>query len=215
MVIILTEQQLLNAIKEKTHFDRIVNSLGRSMEPEILDKVKTFVKDYVSQKGYNLKFLNSCSTGFAGVRTKNQIIICAPNFMTTLGDFIYTIFHEIRHEEQMTSLKMSNPLHDMDLDDFEKLSDRYWQLELDADNFAKRKVAELMYELNIPVEKSKPQFILSQYIQNYQFASNFVKNTLRSIVNMIKDTKKQGVQVNDIQDLPMVKQYLEKLETFI
>ena len=135
--------------------------------------------------------------------------------MTTLGDFIYTIFHEIRHEEQMTSLKMINPLTEMDLNDFEKLSEKYWEMEMDADRFAKEKVANLILKLKLPLGEAKPQFNLSQHIENYQYASNYVKSALKNIVNTIKNMKGKGLEFDDIQDLPMVKNQLDKLENFI
>jgi len=198
-----------------SNFDKVIDSLGSSLKPEILNGIKEYVRNYVSSKGFNIKFLNSCSAGFSGVRTRNQIIICSPHLMTTLGDFIYTIFHEIRHEEQMTSLKMINPLTEMDLNDFEKLSEKYWEMEMDADRFAKEKVANLILKLKLPLGEAKPQFNLSQHIENYQYASNYVKSALKNIVNTIKNMKGKGLEFDDIQDLPMVKNQLDKLENFI
>ena len=201
--------------QEISNFDKVIDSLGSSLKPEILNGIKEYVRNYVSSKGFNIKFLNSCSAGFSGVRTRNQIIICSPHLMTTLGDFIYTIFHEIRHEEQMTSLKMINPLTEMDLDDFEKLSEKYWEMEMDADRFGKEMIAKLVIKLGIPMDIAKEQFKVSPYIQNYPSASKMVIYSLQQIVNGIKDIKKSGEEYTDIQDHPMVKRHLDKLENFI
>jgi hypothetical protein len=200
---------------QQSNLDTIIDSLGKNLPEEILEKVKESIKSYIKEKGYTVKFLNSCSTGFAGVRTQKQIIICAPNLMSTLGDFIYTIFHELRHEEQMGSLKMKNPFVDMDLNDFEKLNDHYWKMEMDADQFAKNMVAKLVIKLKIPLEKSKEYFKLSHHIENYQYASNMVKAYIERLVMDIIRMKKDGVEFNDIQDHPFVKKHLDKLENFI
>lgn len=201
--------------EQQSNLDRVTDSFGRIIPEKVLGKVKEFVKSYIQEKGYTVKFLNSCSTGFNGVRTQKQIIICAPTLMGTFGDFIYTIFHELRHEEQMTSLKMKNPFVDMDLNDFEKLNEHYWRMEMDADQFAKNMVAKLVLKLNIPLEESKEYFKLSHHIENYQYASNMVKKYIQHLVMDIIRMKKDGVEFNDIQDHPIVKRHLDKLENFI
>jgi DNA-directed RNA polymerase sigma subunit (sigma70/sigma32) len=131
--------------------------------------------------------------------------------MENIGDFLYTIFHEIRHEEQMSKLKISNPLTGQ-LEDFEKLFEEYWKLELDADEFAKRKISELVLNLNIPMDIGKKNFRLSPYVENYPSASKMVENHLRMVVTDIKNMKKSGMEYNDIADHPIVKNHLEKLE---
>jgi hypothetical protein len=200
--------------ESQSNFDKVVNRLGQDIDSEILDKIKNYVKSFIQDGGYTVKFLNSCSAGFLGVRTKKQVIICSPNSMS-FGDFIYTIFHELRHEEQMGVLKMKNPLVDMDLDDFENLSEKYWNLEMDADNEAKKNVAKMVLNLNISEELSKKYFKLSQYIENYQMASNMVKFQLKGLVADIIRMKKEGLEYTDIQDHPIVKRHLDKLEDFI
>jgi hypothetical protein len=179
--------------------------------------IEKFVVNYIQDNNFTVKFLNSCSTGFAGVRTKDQIIICSPNAMTTLGDFIYTIFHEIRHEEQMdkNKLGLDNPLIDYDLEDFEKLSQKYWELELDADRFGKEMIAKLIIKLGLPMDVAKQNLSLSPYIENYPLASKIIMMSLQQIVNGIKDIKKSGGEFSDIQDHPMIKRHLDKLENFI
>jgi DNA-directed RNA polymerase sigma subunit (sigma70/sigma32) len=133
--------------------------------------------------------------------------------MENIGDFLYTIFHEIRHEEQMSKFKISNPLTGQ-LEDFEKLFKEYWKLELDADEFAKRKISELILNLNIPVDITKKNFRLSPYVENYPSASKMIENHLRMVVTDIKNMKKSGMEYSDIADHPIVKNHLEKLEEF-
>ena len=177
--------------------------------------IGNFVSDYIRTNNINIKFLNSCFAGFSGVRTRDQVIICAPSQMSTIGDFLYTVFHEIRHEHQIRDMKMTNPLTEFDLEDFEALADQYWKMELDADKFAKNMVAKIVIKLRIPIEVAKRLFSLSPYIENYPSASRMVRGYLFQIVNGIKEIKKSGAKYEDIQDHPMVKRHIDKLENFI
>ena len=177
--------------------------------------IGNFVSDYIRTNNINIKFLNSCFAGFSGVRTRDQVIICAPSQMSTIGDFLYTVFHEIRHEHQIRDMKMTNPLTEFDLEDFEALADQYWKMELDADEFAKNMVAKIVIKLGIPIEVAKRLFSLSPYIENYPSASRMVRGYLFQIVNGIKEIKKSGAKYEDIQDHPMVKRHIDKLENFI
>jgi len=206
-----------NTPKSQSNLNRLLEKFKNNFPEELkskVDVIEKFVVNYIQDHNFTVKFLNSCSTGFAGVRTKDQIIICSPMNIKTIGDFIYTIFHEIRHEEQMTNLKLENPLTG-DLEDFEELSRNYWDLELDADRFAKEMIAKLVIKLNIPIDVAKTQFTLSLYIENYPFASKMVMMSLQQIVNGIKQIKKSGEEYTDIQDHPMIKRHLDKLENFI
>ncbi len=130
-----------------------------------------------------------------------------------IGDFLYTIFHEIRHEEQIGKLKIDNPLTGQ-LEDFEKLFEDYWKLELDADEFAKKKISELVLKFGIPIGTAKQNFRLSPYVENYPSTSKMVKNYMKTIVDDIKNMRKSGMEYNDIADHPVVKNHLEKLEEF-
>jgi len=206
---ILTEQQL------QSNLDRVIDSLGNGIDSELLNRIKHYIKSYIQDRGYTVKFLNSCSTGFSGVRTKKQVIICSPMTMSSIGDFIYTIFHELRHEDQMTTLQMENPLTDMDLEDYEELSEQYWNMEMDADTSAKKEVAKMILDLGIPIEEAKKNFRLAQHIENYQYSSNMVKAYIQRLVMDIIRMKKDGLEFTDIQDHPLVKRHLDKLEEFI
>ena len=180
-----------------------------------IDIIEKFVTDYIEKRNINVKFLNSCSVGFKGVRTRDQIIICSPFGMETIGDFLYTIFHEIRHEQQIRDLKMINPLTDFDLEDFEALYEQYWSMELDADRFAKEMVAKLVIKLEIPIDIAKKLFSLSPYVQKYPSMSNMVRGGVQQIINDIKIIKKSGGEYIDIQDHPIVQRHIDKLEDFI
>ena len=207
-----------NTPKTQSNLGRLMDgfkmNFPEKFQPKI-DEITKFVVDYITDNNLKIKFLNSCYTGFSGVRTKDSIIICSPTQMSTLGDFIYTIFHEIRHEDQISQLKMDNPLTDYDLDDFEKLSEQYWKMEMDADNFAKQMVAKLVIKSGIPMEIAKPNFQLSPYIEKYPSMSKMIKTYLEQVVMGIKEIKKSGGEFTDIQDHPIVKRYIDKLEDFI
>jgi hypothetical protein len=201
-----------------SNFSKLLDSFREDFPKEYQSKVNViekFVIDYITKNGIVVKFLNSCSVGFGGVRTRDQVIICSPSQMQNIGDFLYTIFHEIRHEQQMRDIKMANPLTDYDLEDFEDLYQQYWEMELDADQFAKNMVAKIIIKLRIPIEVAKKYFSLSPYIEKYPSMSQMIRSSVMQIVNDIKRIKKSGGQYDDIQDHPIVKRHLEKLEDFI
>jgi hypothetical protein len=194
--------------------DKFKNSFPEDLQSKV-DVIENFVVNYIQENDLNVKFLNSCSAGFKGVRTRDQIIICSPINMETVGDFLYTIFHEIRHEQQIRDLKMINPLTDFDLEDFEALYEQYWDMELDADKFAKEMVAKLVIKLGIPIDIAKKLFSLSPYVQQYPTMSNMVRGGIQQIINDIKRIKKSGGEYTDIQDHPIVQRHIDKLEDFI
>ena len=200
-----------------SHFDRVMDKFKSSFPEEHkneVDKISDYVKSYIRDNNYTVKFLNSCSTGFSGVRLGKSIVICSPNFMSGIGDFLYTIFHEMRHEQQISVFKMGNPTIDS-LDDFEELSEKYWKMELDADEFAKKKIAEIVMNSKIPVEKAKILFRLSDYIEKYPTLSKMVKFQITQLANQLKHMRDSGQEIKDISDHPFVKQHLDKLEEFI
>lgn len=201
-----------------SNFSRLLDKFKDSFPQDLqskVDVIENFVVNYIQENNLNVKFLNSCSAGFKGVRTRDQIIICSPISMETIGDFLYTIFHEIRHEQQIRDLKMINPLTDFDLEDFEALYEQYWGMELDADKFAKEMVARLVIKLEIPIEIAKKSFSLSPYVQQYPTMSNMVRGGIQQIINDIKRIKKSGGEYTDIQDHPVVQRHIDKLEDFI
>ena len=200
-----------------SHFDKVMDKFKSSFPEEHkneVDKISDYVKSYIRDNNYTVKFLNSCSTGFSGVRLDKAVVICSPNFMSGIGDFLYTIFHEMRHEQQISVFKMGNPTIDS-LDDFEELSEKYWKMELDADEFAKKKIAEIVMNSKIPVEKAKILFRLSEYIEKYPTLSKMVKFQITQLANQLKYMRDSGQEIKDISDHPFVKQHLDKLEEFI
>lgn len=110
---------------------------------------------------------------------------------------------------------MLNPLTDFDLDDFEALYEQYWEMELDADQFAKNMIAKIVIKLKIPIDFAQTQFTLSNYIKNYPTMGKMVQTYLRQIIEDIKNIKKSGMKYEDISDHPMIKKHLDKLENFI
>ena len=210
-------RRILNEEFKQSNLDKVLDMFKPKLPVKYRDDVDAigdFIKNYIRKTKFNVKFLNFCSTGFAGVRTKDQVIICSPSNMETMGDFIYTIFHEIRHEQQVSKIFMNNPLVG-DLDDFEKLFEEYWEMELDADQFAKNMIVILISELKITSKIAKTQFKLSPYISQYPSLSKTIKGHLTMIVNQIKEIKKSGAEYEDIQDHPIVKKHLDKLEDLI
>jgi hypothetical protein len=210
-------RRILNEEFKQSNLDKVLDMFKPKLPVKYRDDVDAigdFIKNYIRKTKFNVKFLNFCSTGFAGVRTKDQVIICSPSNMETMGDFIYTIFHEIRHEQQVSKIFMNNPLVG-DLDDFEKLFEEYWEMELDADQFAKNMIVILISELKITSKIAKTQFKLSPYISQYPSLSKTIKGHLTMIVNQIKEIKKSGAEYEDIQDHPVVKRHIDKLEDFI
>ena len=199
----------------KSNLDTIFDQFKTKFPAQYVDKldvIKDFIIKYISKNGFKIKLLKSCYTGFSGVRTKDQIIICSPNEMQTLGAFVYTLFHEMRHESQISKIKMSNPLSDFDLEDFENLYKQYWEMELDADQFAKNMVAKLVRDLGIPMDIAKKELVLSPYILNYPSMSKMIEQNLRKITEEIKEMKRKGEKYDDIQDHPVVKPFLKNLE---
>jgi hypothetical protein len=216
----LIKKLLSESENSKSNLNRLLEKFKEDFPDELkpkIDNLEKFIVDYINENNFTVKFIKSCSTGFAGVRTKDQIIICSPNQMGTFGDFIYTIFHEIRHEIQMDKNRMGldNPLTEYDLEDFEKISKQYWDLELDANKFAKEMIGRLVVKLGIPIEVAKENFRLSPYIENYPSTSRMVLAQLKPLVDYIKQMKKTGEEYTDIQDHPFVKRHLDKLENFI
>lgn len=201
-----------------SNLSRLLNNFKEKFPENLKDRVdfiENFVSNYIKKNNFNVKFLNFCNPGFHGVRTKNVIIICAPTQISTLGDFLYVIFHELRHEQQVSHIKMLNPLTDFDLNDFEALYEQYWEMELDADQFAKNMIAKIVIKLKIPIDFAQTQFTLSNYIKNYPTMGKMVQTYLRQIIDDIKKIKKSGMKYEDISDHPMIKKHLDNLENFI
>jgi hypothetical protein len=200
----------------KSNFDNLIDKFKVNVPDNIkkeIDRVSDFIKKYVSENNFVIKFHNSCSTGFAGVRTRNFIIICSPQTFNNISDFIYVIFHEIQHEIQMGRLMKTNPLSG-DIEDFENFFESYWELELDADTVAKEKTDFIISLLNITNEEKTKYFKISPYINNYPMMSEMIKNATRPLFYQVMEIKNSlpSDQKVDVSDLPIVKRILDKLE---
>jgi hypothetical protein len=88
-------------------------------------------------------------------------------------------------------------------------------MELDADKFAKEMIAKIVIKLQIPLKIAQGNVRLSPYIESYPSQSKMVIGMLQQIVMSIKQIKKSGGEFTDIQDHPMVKRFIDKLENFI
>jgi effector-binding domain-containing protein len=110
---------------------------------------------------------------------------------------------------------MDNPLSDYDLEDFEKIYNQYWEMELDADQFAKNMVSQLISKLDLSIDDAYKLFRFSSYITYYTEQSENIRQLLKRLIDVIKNMKKQGIEYNDIQDHPMIKPMLSKLQNFL
>lgn len=53
-----------------SNFDKVIDKFKLSFPDEYkneVDKISDYVKSYIRDNNYTIKFLNSCSTGFSGV----------------------------------------------------------------------------------------------------------------------------------------------------
>jgi hypothetical protein len=127
--------------------------------------------------------------------------------MQNLAIFVYVLFHEMKHEIQMSEFGLESSYMG-DIEDFEKFYDVYWEMEMDADRYAKNWVKKIGDILKLPEEYYK----LDSMIENYPMMSNSVKSTMVHLHNQVQKLKKEGMSYNDISDLDVVKKHLEKLE---
>ena len=210
-LILLENQSLNNNSNYETvinHFKGLVND-----SPEYSNRIEVifkFIKDFITNEGFNVKVLNNCAVPFRGVRTKDDIIICSPTSYRSLGDLVYVLFHEIRHEIQMGKMDLQDPLSG-DIEDFEEFYKIYWNMEIDAHNYGMEWVETIKDLVDLPKELYK----VSPQITNYPSMSHMVRNHLVGIHKMIIEMKKNNDDFSGSSDLPMVKQHIDKLESFL
>ena len=84
-----------------------------------------------------------------------------------------------------------------------------------GDYILEMSIAKLIIKLGLPIDVAKENLGLSRYIENYPLTSKMVLSQLKMIIDSIKQIKKSGEEYTDIQDHPMVKRHLDKLENFI
>jgi len=196
--------------EDKSNYQKIIDNFKKILPKrydEKIDDVFTYIKEFIYKEGFQVKVLKNCQVGFKGVRTEKFIIICSPETYTSLAELIYIIFHEIRHEIQMGKLGQINPLSG-DLENFDELYEMYWEMEMDAHEYAIQWVNKIGEIINLP----KGYYKLSSMVTQYPTFGHMVRNQIVEINEIIKDLKKQGYDYNDISDLPFVKKHLDKLE---
>lgn len=215
----LIKKILKEEVEKTSNFDKLIAKFKNEVPDHIkkeIDRISEYIKDYIIENNFVVKFHNSCMVGFAGVRTKNFIIICSPQSFISISDFIYVIFHEIRHEIQIKELKRENPLSG-DLKNFEEFFELYWDLEMDADTFAKEKTNEILSHLNISEDDKAKYFKISKHIESYPMMSNIIKRSITPLFNEMLQIKEKIGEDNqvDVSDLQLVSKIMDKLEDFI
>lgn len=197
---------------ENSNFNKVIDSFKLKIPKKYhknIDETFSSIKKYIEEGGFEIKVLNSCRVPFKGVRTRDYIIICSPQNFYNLAEFVYVLFHEIRHEIQMGKLNKINPLSG-DIENFEELYDMYWEMEMDAHKFGLEWVEKIDKILNLPSEN----YELSNHIEDYPLMSKRVKYEIEHINELIKDLKSKGYEYSDISDLPLIKNIIDKLENF-
>jgi hypothetical protein len=206
----ILEDVLPDSLKTPSNYEKVINGFKSRIPEEYhhnLDVMFDKVKDFIQDRGFNLKVINGCQTGYRGVRTKDAIILCSPELIPNLASFVYVLFHELKHEQQMSEFGLADSYMG-DIEDFEEFYEIYWDMEMDADRYAKDWVKKIGNVLRLPEE----YYQLDQMITNYPMMSSMVKQMMTQLHNQVQKLKRQGMSYTDISDLDVVKQYLDKLE---
>ena len=206
----ILEDIVSNELKTPSNYERVINKFRKDI-PE--DKMKEYnliadkIKDFVQERGYVVKIINACNTGFRGVRTNKAIILCSPETFPNFATFVYLLFHELRHEQQMSEFDLKDTYMG-DVEDFEEFFKIYWEMELDADKYGKEWVNKIGNVLKLPQNVYK----LDSMIENYPSMSNMVKQFTLHLHREIQTLKSRGMSSGDISDLDIVKKHLQTLE---
>jgi hypothetical protein len=206
----ISEDIVPNEPKMTSNYERVINKFRKDI-PE--DKMKEYnliadkIKDFVQDRGYVVKIINACNTGFRGVRTNKAIILCSPESFPNFATFVYLLFHELRHEQQMDEFDLKDSYMG-DVEDFEEFFKIYWEMELDADKYGKDWVKKIGNVLQLP----EKVYNLDPTIQNYPSMSNMVKQFTLHLHREIQTLKSRGMDYSDISDLDIVKKHLKTLE---
>ena len=199
-----------NGLKMPSNYERVIDKFRKDI-PE--DKHKEYdlitqkIKEYIQDRGYTIKVLNACNTGFKGVRTSNSIILCSPETYPNFATFVYLLFHELKHEQQMSEFGLLDSYMG-DIEDFEEFYKIYWDMELDADKYGKDWVDKIgnVLKLNYKIYSLDPN------IRMYPTMSSFIRQMMEPLHREVQRLKKQGMSYTDISDLDVVKKHLDKLE---
>ena len=206
----ILEDVLPDSLKTPSNYERVINKFRKDI-PE--DKHKEYdlitqkIKEYIQDRGYTIKVLNACNTGFKGVRTSNAIILCSPETYPNFATFVYLLFHELKHEQQMSEFGLLDSYMG-DIEDFEEFYKIYWDMELDADKYGKDWVDKIgnVLKLNYKIYSLDPN------IRMYPTMSSFIRQMMEPLHREVQRLKKQGMSYTDISDLDVVKKHLDKLE---
>jgi hypothetical protein len=199
-----------NGLKTGSNYDRVIDKFRKNI-PE--DKMKEYnlisekIKDFIQSRGYTIKVLNSCNTGFKGVRTSNMIILCSPDMLPNFASFVYILFHELKHEQQMSDFDMKDSYMG-DIEDFEEFFKIYWDMEMDADNYGKDWVKKIGDVLQLPEDV----YYLDKMIEHYPTMSNMIRQMMLHLHREVQTLKSKGFTYTDIGDLDIVKKHLNNLE---
>jgi hypothetical protein len=206
----ILEDVLPDSLKTPSNYERVIDKFRKDI-PE--DKHKEYdliakkIKEYIQDRGYIVKIINSCNTGFRGVRTTNAIILCSPESYPNFATFVYLLFHELKHEQQMSDFGLSDSYMG-DIEDFEEFYKIYWEMELDADKYGKDWVDKIGTVLKLHYSV----YSLDPTIRMYPTMSSFIKQMMEPLHIEVQKLKKQGMSYTDISDLDVVKKHLDKLE---
>jgi hypothetical protein len=206
----ILEDVVPNGLKTTSNYERVINKFKKDIPSSYhkgYDLIAQKIKDFVQNKGYVIKIINSCNTGFRGVRTNKSIILCSPESLPNFATFVYILFHELRHEQQMSEFDLKDTYMG-DVEDFEEFFKIYWKMELDADRYGKEWVKKIGDVLKLP----HIIYNLDPMIENYPSMSNMVKQFTLHLHREIQTLKRQGMDYSDISDLDIVKKHLQTLE---
>jgi hypothetical protein len=206
----LLEDIVPNEIKPTSNYERVINKFRKDIPSSFhkeYDLIANKIKDFIQEKGYVVKIINSCNTGFRGVRTSNEVILCSPETFPNFATFIYLLFHELRHEQQMSEFDLKDSYMG-DIEDFEEFFKVYWRMELDSDKYGKEWVKKIGDVLNLP----RIIYNLDPMIENYPSMSNMVKQFTLNLHREIQMLKSRGMSSGEISDLDIVKKHLHRLE---
>lgn len=206
----ILENMSSNELKMRSNYEKIIDRFRRDI-PE--DKHKAFdlivdnIKKFIQDRGYVIKVLNACNTGYRGVRTNKSIILCSPETLSNFASFVYILFHELKHEQQMSEFNLKDSYMG-DIEDFEEFYKIYWDMEMDADRYGKDWVKKIGDVLKL----SDKEYFLDKMVENYPTMSGMIKQMMTQLHNHVQILKKQGMTYTDISDLDIVKKHLDKLE---
>ena len=206
----ILEDVISNQTKTPSNYERVINRFRKDIPEDkmvVYNMISEKIKNFIKEKGYIVKVINGCQTGFRGVRTNKAVILCSPETYQNFATFVYLLFHELRHEQQMDEFKLRDSYMG-DVEDFEEFYKIYWEMELDADRYGKEWVKKIGDVLMLPHK----DYYLDSMIINYPSMSNMVRQMTSHLHREIQTLKSRGMAYTDISDLDIVKQHLQNLE---